>query len=131
MKKIISVLLAIILLAFTCVSASANETIGNVYTIGDKTVVFEGTSAFTIEEQQYIAELLANPAVEPSATYGLMCTLFGHKNSTETVTTITHCAKANSPRCLQENFLVTACSRCDESTVERISYQYITCCPED
>ena len=132
MKKIITVLLAIVLTSFMCVSAFASENVGNMYTIGDKTVVFEASSVFTAEEQQYIAEMLVNPDADSAATYGLMCTLFGHKETTEAVTTITHGAAATAPRCLQENFLVTICTRCEETiSMERISFQYISCCPEE
>ncbi len=131
MKKIISILLATILLTTICIiTPSANESANTVYTIGSKTIVFNVSSAFTIEEQQNIAEMLANSEQEHS-TYGLMCTLFGHKNTTESVLTITHCVDTKSPRCLQETFNVTTCSRCGETTTERISYYYITCCPED
>ena len=130
MKRIISILLAAILLSAMCVSTSANDIVNNVYVIDNKTIVFDESSAFTTEEKQMIAELLANPEQEHS-TYGLMCTLFGHKNTTESVHTITHCVDTKSPRCLQEFFEVTTCSRCGETSTERISYSYITCCPED
>ena len=130
MKKIISILLATILLTFTCISTSANESSNNIYLIDNKTIIFGKSSAFTTEEQQRIAELLVN-ADASTSTYGLMCTLFGHKNTSETVTTITHCVYEKSPRCMQENFIVTTCSRCGETTTERVSFQYITCCPEN
>ena len=130
MKKIISVLLVIVLLSAMCITSYANESANNIFIINNKTIIFDEDSSFTIEEKQFIAELLANPDQEHT-TYGLVCTLLGHKNTTETVHTITHCVDTQSPRCLQENFLITTCSRCGESTVERISYFYITCCPED
>lgn len=130
MKKLLTTLLVAILVLCACISSSADQAVGNVYEIGDKTIIFDEASAFSVEEQQHIAELIVNPENQASA-YGLVCTLFGHKNTSETVVSITHCAKENSPRCLQEIFCVTTCSRCDESTVERTGYGYITCCPED
>ena len=130
MKKILSVALVTILVLCACITSSANQTNGNVYEIGNKTIIFDETSAFSVEEQQHIAELIANPENQVS-TYGLVCTLFGHKNTSETVVSVTHCVDPVSPRCLQEIFTVTTCSRCDESTVERSSYCYISCCPED
>lgn len=130
MKKVISIALATILILCVCISSSANQSFGNVYEIENKTIIFDETSAFSVEEQQHIAELIANPENQVS-TYGLVCTLFGHKNTSETVVSITHCVNADDPRCLQELFAVTTCSRCDESTVERTGYSYITCCPED
>lgn len=130
MKKVLTLLFATILILCACLSSSADQSIGNVYEFEDQTIIFDASSAFSVEEQQRIAEIIVNPKNETS-TYGLTCTLFGHKNTSETVVSITHCAKANSPRCLQELFAVTTCSRCGESTVERTGYSYITCCPED
>lgn len=130
MKKIISILLAISLFVAFYITPVAGESGNNIYTIDNKTIIFDEASAFTVEEQQVIAELLAN-SDQVHSTYGLMCTLFGHKNTTETVQTITHCVDTKSPRCLQENFAVTTCSRCGETTTERVSYRFITCCPED
>ena len=130
MKKLLTTLLATILVLCACFSSSANQAVGNVYEIGDKTIIFDEASAFSVEEQQHIAELIVNPENQAS-TYGLVCTLFGHKNTSETVVSITHCVEPKSPRCLQELFAVTTCSRCDESTVVSTGYSYITCCPED
>ena len=130
MKRITLVSLVIILTLSTCIITSANQEAGNVYEIGDKMIIFDATSTFSIEEQQYIAEIIANPETQVS-TYGLMCTLFGHKNTSETVIAITHCVNVDDPRCMQENFIVTSCSRCDETTTERVSYSFISCCPED
>ncbi|MBQ8432494.1 MAG: hypothetical protein IJX28_06385 [Clostridia bacterium] len=131
MKKVISVLFAIILLSNMCVfGSSANASGENIYQIGNKTIIFNESSAFSIEEQQTIVTQLVSPEQEHS-TYGLMCTLFGHKNTTEAVQTITHRVDTKAPRCLLENFEITTCSRCGETTTERISYYYISCCPED
>jgi len=130
MKKFLSILLIATLLICGCITSYADEATPTIYSINNKTIIFDSSSAFSPEEQQRIAELIANPEYGVTQA-GLMCTLFGHKNTSETVIAITHCAKANSPRCLQENFIVTTCSRCGETTTERASYSYITCCPED
>lgn len=130
MKKILVVLLAIVLTFGATLGVSADDVIGNTYQIENVTVIFDTDSQFSSEQQEIIAELLVNPEYGVSQA-NLICNIFGHKNTSETVITITHKAKANSPRCLQENFTVTTCSRCNESTVERNSLFYITCCPED
>ena len=129
MKKLASILLVAMLLICACITPSADENYGNTYQIENKTIIFDATSAFSVEEQQHIACLIAN-SEQSSSTYGLTCTLFGHKNTSETVVAITHCAKETSPRCLQELFAVTTCSRCGETSTVRTSYKYITCCPE-
>ena len=130
MKKILVVLLVIVLTFGATLGVSADDIIGNTYQIENVTVIFDTDSQFSSEQQEIIAELLVNPEYGVSQA-NLICNIFGHKNTSETVITITHKAKANSPRCLQENFTVTTCSRCNESTVERNSLFYITCCPED
>ena len=130
MKRIISILLVTVLMVGTCISVSADEIAGNTYNIDDVTVIFGENSQLSNRKQEEIANLLANPEYGVS-TAGVMCDWFGHKNTTETVVTITHCYNVESPRCMQEIFAVTTCSRCDESTVERLGYSFITCCPED
>lgn len=130
MKRIGLVLIVILLTFFGTIGASANQAIGNTYEIGNVTVVFDADSQLSAEQQENIAELLVNPEYSVSQA-NLICNIFGHKNTVEGVTTITHKAKANSPRCLQELFTITTCSRCNESTVDRDAYYYITCCPEE
>jgi hypothetical protein len=130
MKKLIIIAMVSILLIASTVGISADEAIGNTYQIGNVTVVFDGNSQFSEEQQESIAQLLVNSEYGV-AQANLICNIFGHKNTTEGVTTITHKAKENNPRCLEEFFTITTCSRCNESTVERNGYGYITCCPED
>lgn len=126
MKKVIAMVLVIVLMVCACVNASADEACGNAYTINNTTVIFAENSQFSAEQQEIIAHMIVCPE-ESTSTYGLMCTLFGHKNTSEAVTTITHKYNVESPRCLQEYFTVTTCSRCNESTVVRDGYRYISC----
>ena len=130
MRKISIMFITIVLVVCSVINVSADTIVGNVYQVNNTTIIFENNSEFSNEQQEMIAQLLVNPeyAISPA---NLICDIFGHKNTTEGVTTITHRVSAMSPRCLQENFIVTTCSRCNASTVERASYFYITCCPED
>ena len=130
MKRLFSILLATTLLFSFAISTSASNEVGNTYEIGNITVIFDASSAFSPEKQ----ELVANQIVSPEsgiATAGLICTLFGHKNTTETVVTITHKATETDPRCFEELFAVTSCSRCDETSTVRTGFRYISCCPEE
>lgn len=129
-KVISTVIMAVILAISSALSVSADSTVGNTYHIDNVTVVFDVESQFSTEEQEMIANLLVNSEYGV-AKANLICNIFGHKSTSETVITITHKASATDPRCLQEIFTVTTCSRCDEATVERNSYAYIFCCPED
>ncbi len=130
MKRLTILIMVIIFIICATVSVSADEPVGNTYQIENVTVIFDADSQFSAEQQENIAQLLANPEYAISQV-NLICNIFGHKNTSETVITITHKASATEPRCLQENFTVTTCSRCNESTVERNSLFYIFCCPED
>lgn len=129
-NRVTVIVMVICLIICATVNVSADEMAGNTYQIGNVTIVFDADSQLAPGQQESIAQLLVNPEYGTSQA-NLICTLFGHKNTMEGVTTITHKAKANSPRCLQEFFTITICSRCNESTVERDGYCYISCCPED
>lgn len=130
MKKILTIIMAVIITICATIGVSADTNAGNIYQTENVTVVFDADSQFSIEQQELIANLLVNPEYGV-AKANLICNIFGHKNSQEGVTTITHKVSATSPRCLQELFTITMCSRCEETTVERNAYYYISCCPED
>lgn len=130
MKNLAGILLAVILTISFTLGISADGIVGNTYQIGDVTVIFEPDSQFSNEQQEMIAQLLVNSEYGVSQA-NLICDIFGHKNMQEGVSTITHCALPDDPRCLQEFFTITTCSRCNESTVDRDGYRYITCCPEE
>ena len=130
MKRLSIIVMVIVLTICATLNVSADEIIGNTYQIDNVTVIFDADSQLSAEQQENIAQILVNPenGVSPA---NLICNIFGHKNTQEGVTTITHKAKASSPRCLQELFTITTCSRCNESTVERNAAYYISCCPEE
>ena len=130
MKKTLIFFVAFAMLITLPLSVHATSETNNIYEIGNVTVIFDENTSFDFEKQQQIANYIVNPEYGVS-TAGLMCTLFGHKNTSETVTTITHKAKDNDPRCLEEIFAVTSCSRCDETSIIRTAYGYISCCPEE
>ncbi len=128
MKKIIIVVLSIVMLLSFCISTSANEENGNIYHIGEKTVIFEVNSDFTVKQQEAIALFVANPEYGV-AKANVLCSLFGHKYTTELAHVITHEYFPTAPRCKQETFEVTYCTRCDESSMLLIGTSLISCCP--
>ena len=130
MKKVFAILLTLTILTTLSLSVHATTETGNVYEIENVSIIFDSNSTFDSEKQEYIANYLVFPEYGIS-TAGLMCTLFGHKNTSETVITITHKVVETSPRCLKETFSVTTCSRCDETSTVRTGFSYITCCPEE
>ena len=129
-KKLVLVVMLIAITICTTLGVSADTNAGNTYQIENVTVIFEADSQLSDEQQENIAQLLVNPE-NGVAQANLICNIFGHKNTQEGVSTITHKVSATSPRCLREFFTITTCSRCNESTVERDGMAYITCCPED
>lgn len=130
MKRLTIILLTIILVFAGTISVSADEMNSNVYQIDNITVIFDADSQLSNEQKEAIVQLLVNPEYGVSQA-NLICNIFGHKNTIEGVTTITHKVSATDPRCLEEFFTITTCSRCNESTVERDGFAYIPCCPED
>lgn len=130
MKRITVFIFALIFAATLPLTASATDTSGNIYTINGTTVEFAIDSSFTEEEQIAIAELVVNGNYDSSiTTYNLLCTLFGHKETTESYTVIEHCVSATAPRCVRSLQEITICSRC-ETVIEIniLSSNYIFCC---
>jgi hypothetical protein len=130
MKRIGLITMAIVIALFSTIGVSADETVGHTYQIGNVTIIFDADSQLSAEQQESIAQLLVNQEYG-IAKANIICNIFGHKNSVEGVTTITHKVSESDPRCLRELFTITTCSRCNESTVERDAALYISCCPED
>lgn len=131
MKKLLALILAIVsVLSLATFSVSAETADENTVVIvrGDVEYVFEADAS-----EEFINSFIyscenEHEDCEETATYGLMCTLFGHKLESSTVQTITHKAASTAPRCLRKIYDVTACTRCDYSTKTLKSSQYIYCC---
>ena len=128
MKRILVLILAIIFITFPLTVSAAGEE-GNIYTINTITVEFSKDSSFTPEEQLAIAEYVANPNYDNNtSTYNVLCTLFGHKTTTESFTVVEHQVSATAPRCLRSIQDVTTCSRCDYVYTDVVTSNYIFCC---
>lgn len=130
MKRFITLFLTIIVAISMTLISSATTSNGRTIEIDGFSVIFEADSAFTAEEQQLIAEkvVLNNTEDATATTYNLLCTLFGHKTTTESFTVIEHCVREAQPRCIKSFQDVTACSRCDYVTIDVVSSTYIHCC---
>lgn len=130
MKRFITVCLAIIVAISMTLVSSATTSTGTTIEVDGVSVIFNADSSFSAEEQQLIAEKVVfnNAENETASTYNLMCTLFGHKTTTETITVIEHCVRDSLPRCRKSLQDVTGCTRCDYVTTEVVSSTYIYCC---
>ena len=130
MKRLFCFCLAIALTAVLGISSSASANNGNVVELEGYTVVFDEETVFTPDEQVELAQYVVQYHQEDSnsQTYGLMCTLFGHKTTTESLSVIEHCVQSAQPRCVKNYTYLTVCSRCDYTEVDIISSEYIYCC---
>lgn len=125
-KKVFSLILAITtLLCAVVIPANAAEadTHEHIEVIIENQDVSE-------ETKEKIIAFYTNGGEESEgiATYGLTCTLFGHKLETSTVKTVTHKARSTAPRCLQKTYHYESCTRCDYESSTLTNQTYISCC---
>lgn len=124
-KNLFAILLVITLLACTCViPTSAKETTNN-----DVEIIINGeVSAETKEKIERYFSSGEPITADGDSTYGLTCTLFGHKLEGTIVSAITHKVSATAPRCLEKTYDYEACTRCDYESSDLINSSYIFCC---
>ncbi len=129
MKKIISLIMAVVsLMCVMSVSADAEGVSVDTVTItvNETEFIFDADTTESFREKA-IAHYFSDED-DSTATYGLTCTLFGHKLTSSVVTAVTHKERATDPRCLRETYNVETCSRCDYTNSQLISSSYISCC---
>lgn len=130
MKRFISIFLVIVITLSMPIMATASDLTGTIVNVGSFSIEFEATSSFTIEEQQWFAQQIADHSIssDNATTYNLWCNMFGHKLTTETITVIEHCVSDTQPRCIKSIQELSACSRCDYTSIEVLNSIYIYCC---
>lgn len=125
-KKFFSLILALAtLLCAVVIPANAAEK-----TTNEQIVIIIENEDISEETREKIIAFYSNGGEkkEGIATYGLTCTLLGHKIESSTVTTITHKARSTSPRCLQKTYDYESCTRCDYESSTLMGQKYIVCC---
>lgn len=126
MKKVICLILSLcFILTLSVIPASAEEAIEN----NDVTIIIHNENISEETKEKLIA-FYSSPEAQANAatTYGLTCTLFGHKTESSTTTVVTHKVRTTVPRCLQQRYNYTSCTRCDYEESVLISSSYIDCC---
>lgn len=119
------------------VSADENTQLVYEYYFPHVTVTFEDTLGVSNDMRQEIADSIYLSVVEDGALGGeaepnnLICTLFGHNLTTNTVTATYHKVREHAPRCRVEVYHVSICSRCNYSEKELANTFYTFCCPEE
>ena len=126
-KRILSFILALIValsvLALPTAAAEKNAALTEIEIYIENDDISEETRA-------KIIAYYSNPEQEngEAATYGLTCTLLGHKLEASTVETITHKARSTAPRCLLKTYDYECCTRCDYESSTLLTSKYIHCC---
>ena len=97
------------------------------------TVSIEDASALTEGQIEKITNAVITyhsgyETIESSQPYGLTCVLLGHDKQLNMVSVIEHKVRATIPRCLETQYKVTTCSRCDYENIEYYTDTYISCC---
>lgn len=130
MKRFITILVAIVMIASMVLITSATSSSGTTIERDGVTVVFESDSTFSIDKKNEIVDYIITDNIQDTSvtTYNLLCTLFGHKTTTESITVYEHCVRDAQPRCIRSLQDVTGCTRCDYVTTEVITSSYVYCC---
>ena len=125
--KIISLIMAAVFIAVPVTQAS-----NNTYTYQSGNIEITIThSGLSEEKLLYIVQLLESGETKVgSQTYGLICTLFGHKLVTTVNEVITHMVYDTYPHCKRECYNTTICERCDYAEIELLSTEAVGCCVE-
>jgi len=132
MKKIIALITFITLTISLTVGIHAIELNGAIIYSYEELgieVTFANNTNFSAEQQQRIADILAND-ITPVETKA-WCWLTGHSYVSDAVTVITHKADLYNPRCLEQTYEITTCKNCNYYDEELLGSIYITCCPEE
>ena len=129
MKKFIALILAVAsVFSLATFNVSAETETENSVVISNDNVDFVFEAGVSEDHIHSFVQSFETHDGEDAATYGLICTLFGHKIESSTAYTITHKASSTDPRCLQRYYYVETCTRCDYTAKELISSEYISCC---
>lgn len=127
MKRLFAVLLVLTLLTCTIVlpvSAKNTDNRNNDIEI----IIHDEVSEETKEKIKNFFENGEPIDDNGTTTYGITCTLLGHKLENSAVDVITHKVRATSPRCKKQTYSYSACTRCDYETSTLMSTEYIGCC---
>lgn len=128
MKKIISLVLVFVsIFSLTSITVYADGTEENTISVSvdDTVFIFDANTSEEFRSKA-IAHYFNHD--DNAESYGLTCTLFGHKLESSVITTVTHKVSSTAPRCLRETYDTEACTRCDYANATLISATYIYCC---
>ena len=126
-KKIIALFLTMVFAFASTVNATNNTYVYQENNI-EITITHSGLSE---EKLLYIVQLLLSGETDTDVqTYGIMCTLFGHKLITTADQVTTHMVFDTYPYCERKTYRTTTCERnnCNYAEVELLSVESVGCC---
>ena len=131
-KKSLGILVVLVLSVMLSVSVLAVHAVGDAND-NDLSITIHGVDKLTTEQIERITSIVSEyhcgyTTSETAVSYGLMCTLFGHDEQLHSVSAIEHKVRASNPRCLETDYKVTTCSRCEYENIEVLAEIYISCC---
>ena len=126
-KKIIASCMVVLFALAPIVHASTST---YYYTSGNVEVKISH-SGLNEEKLLYIAQMLeSEQPVSDTQTYGLTCTLFGHKLTSTISEVTTHMVYDTYPYCECKTYKSNVCERCDYIETELIMTESVGCCVE-
>lgn len=129
MRRIIALIMAVVsIFCVMSVSAGAEGVDEGTVTVIVNEIEFIFDADITEEFREKFIANYFNGEDEGATTYGLTCTLFGHKIETTSVTAVTHNVRTTAPRCRRDTYSVDNCTRCDYTKSTLTRSVYIACC---
>lgn len=126
MKRIFALLLILTLLTCTFALPASAKNTTNENTEIEIIINDEVSEETKAKIERYFAN--GTPTDDGTVTYGLTCTLLGHKIECTSISTIEHKVSATSPRCLKKTYDYEECTRCDYEQATLVDREYIICC---
>ena len=132
-RKICMVLVVLMMFAFNVTAfADASDTTDKTVNLDNFTIIFDENTTLTADEMLAIAQRRVKAGSFDGSQIeqkNVLCSLFGHKTTTNSVIVIQHKYSATRPRCLKTYEDITSCTRCDTVTnIEVEGSIYIDCC---
>lgn len=125
-KSLFAILLVITLLACIFVIPTNAKELTQDTTNIEIIILDEVSTETKAKIERYFAS--DNESNDNVSTYGITCTLLGHKLENATVVTVTHKVRSTAPRCKEETYTYQSCTRCDYEKATLVDTEYIVCC---
>lgn len=127
-NRILSILLVLVISVTVFITPASAEEAHN---HGDVEIIFldENISEELKEDiTDYILSGEYENGEDETATYGVTCTLLGHKIEISKTHVIKHKVNATAPRCYKQYVTIETCARCDYHNSTVTQAEFVNCC---